>query len=473
LAPAPDPDSIAYVIYTSGSTGRPKGVQVPHRGLAGHLRWAVRDLASRGGTGAPVFSSTAFDLVVPNLYAPLLCGQPVHLLPRDLPVTDLGRALAEAGPFSFIKLTPGHLELLTHQLSGEQAASLASVLVVAGEALPTRLAEHWRSLLGDGRLINEYGPTEASVGSTVLPVSGRPSGESVPIGHPLPGVATHILDEGLRQVPIGFTGELYVSGEGLARGYVAQPGRTAERFLPNPYGPPGSRLYRTGDLARRLPDGTVDFAGRIDGQVKIRGYRIETGEVEAVLAAHPAVREAVVVADESATGDKRLVAYWVATGEDTPAPADLSRHCAVRLPGYMVPLVFTAIEAVPLNRNGKVDKGMLPAPDFASIIADQGADAPRDPVETRIAEIWSALLGIDVGVHANFFQMGGNSLLAVRLISRIQDEFDVDLPVRLVFQGPTVAEQAAAVEELIRAEIAALSDDELAANATLLKGYEA
>ncbi|MFD9417486.1 amino acid adenylation domain-containing protein [Streptomyces goshikiensis] len=469
---AADPEATAYVIYTSGSTGRPKGVQVPHRGLAGHLRWAVRDLASHGSTGAPVFSSTAFDLVVPNLYAPLLCGQTVHLLPRDLPVTDLGRTLAEAGPFSFIKLTPGHLELLTHQLSTEQAASLASVLVIAGEGLPTRLAEHWRGILGDGRLINEYGPTEASVGSTIHPVTGEQSGEIVPIGRPLPGVTTHVLDAELRQLPVGVTGELYVAGAGLAHGYVDQPALTAERFVPNPYGEPGSRLYRTGDLARLLPGGAVDFLGRIDGQVKIRGYRVETGEIAAVLGTHPDVREAVVVVDESAAGDKRLVAYCVPAGGGLPAAAVLSAHCAQRMSDYMVPLLFMEIDAVPLNRNGKVDRRALPAPDLSSVVAAAGHRAPRDPVETRINEIWTALLGVDAGIHGNFFQMGGNSLLAVRLISRIQDEFDVDLPVRAVFQGPTVAEQAAAVEEQIRAEIAAMSDAELVADATQLKGYE-
>ncbi|MFF7656621.1 amino acid adenylation domain-containing protein [Streptomyces sp. NPDC007983] len=467
-----DPEATAYVIYTSGSTGRPKGVQVPHRGLAGHLRWAVRDLAVHGSTGAPVFSSTAFDLVVPNLYAPLLCGQPVHMLPRDLPVADLGRALAESGPFSFIKLTPGHLELLTHQLSTEQAASLAGVLVVAGEELPVRLAEHWRGVLGDGRLINEYGPTEASVGSTIYPVTGGQRGEIVPIGGPLPGVTTYVLDAELRRLPIGVIGELYVAGAGLAHGYVAQPALTAEKFVPDPYGEPGSRLYRTGDLARILPSGAIDFVGRVDGQIKIRGYRMETGEIAAVLATHPGVREAVVVADGTASGDKRLVAYCVSADGELPAGSALSAHCGERLPEYMVPLVYMAIAAVPLNRNGKVDRGALPAPDLASVVTEQGHRAPRNPVETRINEIWTALLGVDAGIHANFFQVGGNSLLAVRLISRIQDEFDVDLPVRAVFQGPTVAEQGAAVEEQIRAEIAALSDAELAGDAQQMERYE-
>ncbi|MGW3097202.1 amino acid adenylation domain-containing protein [Streptomyces sp. NPDC001102] len=463
------PEDTAYLIYTSGSTGRPKGVRVSHRGLANHLQWAVRDLASQGTTGAPVFSSTAFDLVVPNLYAPLLAGQPVHMAPRDLPVAELGRVLAETGPFSFIKLTPGHLELLAHQLGDAAAASLASVIVVAGEALPARQAEHWRRLLGDGRLINEYGPTEGSVGSTVHPVVGEPAQRIVPLGRPLPGVTVHVLDEVLNRVPVGSPGELCVGGAGVADGYAGDPARTAARFVPDPYGTPGARLYRTGDLARFGPTGDVMFLGRMDGQIKVRGYRVETGEIEAVLREHPGVRDAVVItaaagsdaSEGPESGDVRLHAYYVPADAAVPS-AELTAHAVRRLPDYMVPAAFAPVELIPLNRNGKVDRSALPR-----IQVDDGAladgDTPTGPAQIRIATIFSALLGVDPGAHTNFFAAGGNSLAAVRLIARIQDEFDVDLAVRTVFSGPTVAELAQAVEEAIQTEIDHMSDAQLAA----------
>ncbi|MEY9930940.1 amino acid adenylation domain-containing protein [Catenulispora sp. GP43] len=479
VGPGASPQDTAYVIYTSGSTGRPKGVRVPHRGLANHLQWAVRDLASRGTTGAPVFSSTAFDLVVPNLYAPLLAGQPVHMMPRDLPVADLGTVLAGSGPFSFIKLTPGHLELLAHQLSDAAAAALAPVIVVAGEALPARQAEHWRRLLGDGNLINEYGPTENSVGSTIHPVVGEPGQPVVPLGRPLPNVTVHVLDENLHRIPVGAVGELCVGGVGVADGYIGDPAKTAARFVPDPFGPPGSRLYRSGDLARFGPAGDVSFLGRMDGQLKVRGYRVETGEIEAVLREHPGVREAVVVAagvgdgadsgsvpdfgSVPGSGDVRLHAYYVPAEASVLVPhQELAAHIGRRLPDYMVPSAFAALEAIPLNRNGKVDRPALP-PITAEAVDRAEGDVPTGPVQTRIAAIFLALLGVDPGAGRDFFAAGGNSLAAVRLIARIQDEFDVDLPVRTVFTGPTVAELADAVQDAIEAEIGAMSDAELAA----------
>ncbi|MCX5420392.1 non-ribosomal peptide synthetase [Streptomyces sp. NBC_00078] len=469
VGPPVTPQDTAYVIYTSGSTGRPKGVRVAHRGLANHLQWAVRDLASQGTTGAPVFSSTAFDLVVPNLYAPLLAGQPVHMAPRDLPVAELGRVLAETGPFSFIKLTPGHLELLAHQLGDAAAASLASVIVVAGEALPARQAEHWRRLLGDGRLINEYGPTEGSVGSTIHPVAGEPEQRIVPLGRALPGVTVHVLDEALNRVPAGSPGELCVGGAGVADGYTGDPARTAARFVPDPYGAPGERLYRTGDLAKFGPTGEVMFLGRMDGQLKVRGYRVETGEIEAVLREHPGVRDAVVIAAATGSGtpqdpepgDVRLHAYYVPVGAEVPN-SELTAHVVRRLPDYMVPAAYAAVELIPLNRNGKVDRSALPRIRVDDTALAHG-DTPTGPAQIRVATIFSALLGADPGAHTNFFAAGGNSLAAVRLIARIQDEFDVDLPVRTVFAGPTVAELAQAVEDAILAEIDNMSDAQLAA----------
>jgi amino acid adenylation domain-containing protein len=453
-----DPARLAYVISTSGSTGRPKGVQITHAGLANHLAWAVAELVGRGDGGAPVFSSVAFDLVVPNLWAPLMAGRAVTLLPQDLDLATLGRQLVEAGPFAFVKMTPAHLELLSEQLTHDQVRALARVYVVAGEALPGRLVDDWAA-----PVINEYGPTEASVGTCVFAAPGGGNRETVPIGRPLPNMTMRVLDAGLRPVPVGVTGELYAGGAGVARGYAGQPAQTAAAFLPDPYGPPGARLYRTGDLARILPGGDVDFLGRIDHQVKIRGYRVETTEIQSVLTGHPGVRDAVVTVRESGPGDRALVAHYVPADGTPPSHDDLAARCAEHLPAYMVPSSFTPLSALPLNANGKVDRAALAALEPQD---EPGVVAPRTVVEERIAGIWTELLGRDVGVRRNFFHTGGNSILAIRLVASLQDAFEIDLPMRAVFEGPTVAELAAVVEELIRAEIDGLSDDEVFAQST-------
>ncbi|MFD0973037.1 AMP-binding protein, partial [Plantactinospora endophytica] len=243
-----------------------------------------------------MFSSVAFDLVVPNVWAPLVTGQRVWMLPSDVDMADLGRELVAAGPFSFLKLTPGHLEVLAHQLAPGQAGGLAGITVVAGEAFTRHTLDRWRECAPDAVLVNEYGPTEASVGTCTYPVQGEQTAEVLPIGRPLPGMSMYVLDADLSPVPVGVLGELYVGGVGVARGYVNRPELTAERFVPDPFGVAGSRLYRTGDLVRVLPGGEVEFVGRVDDQVKVHGYRIELGEVRSVLLEHEAVRDAVVVA---------------------------------------------------------------------------------------------------------------------------------------------------------------------------------
>ncbi|MGI5153413.1 amino acid adenylation domain-containing protein [Plantactinospora sp. CA-294935] len=455
--PAParpvDPDQLAYVVYTSGSTGRPKGVQVSHRSLAHHLDWAVRSLAARGTGGAPLFSSVGYDLVVTTLYAPLLAGQTLHLLPPALPVTELGRALAEAGPFSFVKLTPGHLELLGYQLDDATAARIAEVLVVAGDALPAPLARRWLRLLGPGRLVNSYGPTEATVNATVHLVGATPEAGVVPIGRPRPGVRAYLLDGALRPLPRGAVGELFLGGAGVARGYLGRPALTAERFLPDPYGPPGARMYRTGDLARMTVHGDLAFHGRTDQQVKIRGHRVEPGEIRGVLLGHPGVRDAVVGVD----GD-RLVGYLVPAGDGGPDGAELVAYCRRRLPEHMVPAYWVRLAAVPLTPNGKVDRAALPAP----VAEPADTVGPRDAVEERLVDLWAELFGGRVGVHDDFFRLGGNSLLAMRMLAGVQREFEVQLPAAAFFAGPTVAELAAELVRAISAEVADLTDAEVA-----------
>ena len=449
--PAPDLDRLAYVIFTSGSTGRPKGVAVSHTGLANHIAWAARDLADRGTGGGAVFSSVAFDLVAPNLWAPLVIGQRVWLAEQGLDLADLPAALAAAGPFSFLKLTPGHLDVLAHRLTGEQARSLASVIVVAGEPFTATTLNRWRALDPDTELVNEYGPTEASVGTCIFPLSrpGSATGDDVvPIGRPLPGLRMYVLDNRMQPVPLGVAGELYVGGTGVARGYLGRPAATAERFVPDPFSPrPGARLYRTGDLVRRRADGAVEFLRRLDDQVKIRGYRIELGEIRAVLAAHSGVADAVVVAAPTAAGETALVAYLVPNGSTAPAVEELRRHAGAQLPDYMVPTAFVELERIPLTANGKLDRRGLP--DAESVVADRAVTtAPRTETERRIAAIWCAVLERDeVDVQDNFFHVGGHSIRAVALVGALRAA-GFDVAVRDVFEFRTVAELSRHLGEL-------------------------
>ncbi|MGW5278871.1 amino acid adenylation domain-containing protein [Streptomyces collinus] len=449
LPPAHDLDRLAYVIYTSGSTGRPKGVQITHRGLANYLGWTVRAYASAGTGGAPLFSSVAFDLGVPDLYAPLMTGQAVHLLPQDLDTADLGALLAAGGPYAFVKLTPGHLHLLTQQLTDEQIAGLAGLVIAAGDSFTARLAERWAAAAGPQgtRLAAEYGPTEITVGNSAYFLDGPVATELVSIGRAIPHTSMYVLDERLRPLPVGVPGEVWVGGVGLARGYAGRPGLTAERFLPDPYGPPGARLYRTGDVARVLPDGNLDFLARVDHQVKLRGYRIEPGEIETALAAHPAVAEAVALVREDTPGDQQLVAYLVpAEGADEEAltPAALRDRLGETLPPYMVPTAYLRLEALPLTGNGKLDRRALPAPGRAATAVGEHVEA-RDDDERAMAAVWAEVLGLDtVGVHDNFFDLGGDSLRAVALVGALRAA-GWETTVRDVFEHRTVARLRAAV----------------------------
>ncbi|WP_316779508.1 non-ribosomal peptide synthetase [Streptomyces sasae] len=463
LAPAADDlDRLAYLIFTSGSTGRPKGVAVTHRGLANHVQWAARTLVGAAPGGGALFSSIAFDLVVPNVWAPLTTGERVWLQGRDGDLYELGDHLAKAGPFGFLKLTPSHLQVLTDRLGPERCAELVGtqgLIVAAGERLPAALARPWAASLGDGRLINEYGPTETSVGTCVFPVDNPVPGDEVPIGRPLPGMVMRVLDERMRPVPVGVIGELHVGGTGVGRGYIGRPGLTAERFLPDPLGAPGARLYRTGDLVRWTVRGQVEFVGRIDEQVKIRGFRVEPGEVRSVLLEHPAVRDTAVVPVPRPSGELQLAAYYVLADPARPAPADaeLAAHCAQALPEYMVPASFTVLDRIPLNANGKLDRSALPEPEARG--AAGGPTGPRDLGEQLIFEIWRDLLGGPVGIEENFFQAGGSSILAIQLVARLREAFQLGIGVRNVFEAPTIAEMARLIEDMIRQDDAARGAD--------------
>ncbi|WP_434740435.1 amino acid adenylation domain-containing protein [Micromonospora sp. SH-82] len=465
-----DPAAGAYVLFTSGSTGRPKGVVLSHAAVTNFLACAeeTEALGDRGdrpaGGGAPLFSTVAFDLSIANLWGPLTVGQPVTLLPPEFDLADLGALLLAGGPYDRFIMTPPHLELLADQVDAAQAHRLAGQLWVAGGVLRGSVATRWLELLGPGGLINSYGPTETTVIMSAYPVVDPETDEIVSIGRPMANTVVRILDEAMRLLPVGAVGELYIGGECLATGYAGRPDLTADRFVPDPYGPPGARLYRSGDLGRWRPDGTMAFVGRTDDQVKVRGYRIEPGEVAAVVTQHPDVGDCVVLAHQD-----RLVAFH--TGE----PTDLLAHCARQLPGFMLPGLFVPVPQLPLNANGKVDRAALRAR-LDTALADGTADdtefvAPATVVEKRIAAVWADLLDARIAATHNFFLLGGHSVLAARLIAELSEEFDLDLPIRLVFEHPTVRAQAVAVEDLIRAEVDALDAADLTHDLSLTEEH--
>jgi len=354
------PADVAYVIYTSGSTGDPKGVLVHHAGLANYVLWTALEYAARGTGGSPHFSSIGFDLGVPSLFAPLVVGQRVDLLPDPLDPADLGALLVEGAPYSFVKMTPGHLNLLSTDLEPAEARGLAGLAIAAGDAFPVELARRWDRLAGPGGtpVATEYGPTEITVGNSGQLVTRLGDDGLVPLGLPIPNTTMYVLDDRLEPVPEGVPGEVCVGGAGVAHGYLGAPARTAERFVPDPYGPPGARLYRTGDRGR-WRGGRLEFLGRTDHQVKIRGHRVEPGEVRAVLQRRPEVADAVVVARQAPSGAQQLAAFVVPAPGAAPDPARLRAALARELPPYMVPAEIVTVAEIPLTANGKADTRAL------------------------------------------------------------------------------------------------------------------
>ncbi|MBL1100668.1 non-ribosomal peptide synthase/polyketide synthase [Streptomyces coffeae] len=439
--PATHRDQLAYVMFTSGSTGEPKAVGVRHRdvvALALH-----RGFDGGGHERVPLHSPVAFDAATYEVWVPLLRGGQVVVAPPGELDAGALRALVAEHRVTGVWLTAGLFRLLA-QDAPDCFAGLREVWT-GGDVVPAasvrRVLAHCPGLT----VVDGYGPTETTTFATCFAMSGADGvPETVPIGRPLDHTRVYVLDARLRIVPPGVAGELYVAGEGVARGYLGQPGPTAASFLADPYGPPGGRMYRTGDLARRRPDGTVEFAGRADDQVKVRGFRIEPGEVERVLAAHPSVADVAVVAREDRPGAKRLVAYVVAADG---APVDgehLRTHAADRLPDYMVPSAVVPLAALPLSRNGKVDRTALPAPAPAAERAL--SRPPRGAAERLTAALWAEVLGVEqVGAEDNFFALGGDSILSIRLTSRLREAFGRELSPRMVFTHPTVAALAAAL----------------------------
>ena len=445
-------DNLAYVIYTSGSTGVPKGAMIRHGGLTNYLSWAVEAYDVASGLGSPLHSSLSFDLTITSLFPALLTGRCVELLSESQGVEALGHALSGTPDYSLVKITPAHLELLSQTLASEQAGGSTRSFIIGGEALFSEQLSFWHEHAPNTRLINEYGPTETVVGCCVYECgTGADLGSSgVPIGRPIANTRLYVLDGSLCPVPVGVSGELYIGGAGLGRGYLNRAELTAESFIPDPFGEdPGARLYKTGDLVKYLPDGNLVYLSRLDHQVKVRGFRIELGEIESALLAYSGVREAVVLAREDTPGDRRLAAYVVAdpaSGLDTRV---LREHLAKTLPDFMVPSAFVILGSLPLTPNGKVDRKLLPAPEATEFPARTHL-APRTETEKSLVNIWLGVLHAEcIGVEDSFFELGGHSLLVIQVMSRIRDTFQVELPMQSLFDAPTVAELSVQIDAVL------------------------
>jgi amino acid adenylation domain-containing protein len=463
------PDSLAYVIYTSGSTGRPKGVLVPHCGVVNHNLAVAASFDLQPGDRVLQFHAVSFDAAVEEMFPTLMRGATLVLAPDGPPSPDgdLVR-LAERERLTVLNLPTA---FWTEWAAGwdrwsDLPASLR-LLILGGDRIPPDRFAAWRAgVPGRLRVLNTYGPTEATVVATLYePRNGKATAAGadtkshggaleVPIGRPIPNMRAYVLDHHLEPVPVGVVGELYLGGPGVSRGYLGRPELTAEAYVPDPLTPGGGRLYRTKDKARLLPDGNLEFAGRADDQLKIRGFRIEPGEIESVLLEHPGVVRAVVVGRRAAAGDLRLLAYVVPRAGEagssgaTVTPAALRQHIKMMLPEHMVPSAFVLLDRLPLTTGGKVDRKALPEPDGERPDLERTYMAPRTPTEEILAGVWSKALGVaQVGIHDNFFELGGHSLLAAQIMYRIRETFGVELPVRALFDGPTVRSLALAVEE--------------------------
>jgi amino acid adenylation domain-containing protein len=446
------PDSVAYVLYTSGSTGQPKGVVVEHRHAVNFLRGMTEHWEIGPQDAVLQFASFTFDVSVMDMFMPLLGGARLVLAaPDTLHSPPRLAALIRDRNVTFACLPPAVLSLL----AGEQFPGLR-VLMAAGEELPSELARRW--VRPGLRFVNGYGPTEATVIATYQELDATMS--PPPIGLPTwPNYRVYVLDAYLNPVPVGVTGELHIGGASVARGYLNQPELTRQRFIPDPF-TPGQRLYKTGDLVRRRPDGAIVFLGRIDNQVKIRGLRVELGEIEAALEAHPAVAQAVAVVTPDPAGEPQLAAYLRPSPGAAKADADeLRNHLARHLPGYMIPAYLITVDAFPLNASGKIDKSALPPPQGAAAGAE---DAPATLIEAMMADLYAKLLGRDqVGATDSFFNLGGNSLQAMRLVTMMDSELDVDLSVAAIFLSPTPRQLAALLRDDYQFEDAPLGADGL------------
>lgn len=452
------PSNLAYVMYTSGSTGTPKGAMIHHRGLVNYLWWAISAYDLRAGESVPVHSSISFDLTVTSLYPALLSGGCVELLPEGVGAFNLVSALRSRKRRNLVKITPAHLEILKQQLSPEEMKEASSLFVIGGENLLAESLGVWRQNAPDTRFINEYGPTETVVGCCVYEVQAEdPLEGAVPIGRPIANMQMYVLDDKHRILPPGMIGEIFIGGVGVARGYLNRPELTQERFVSDPFSSEeGARMYKTGDLGRYRKDGVVEYLGRTDNQVKVNGYRIELGEIETSIARWPLAQSCVVLAREDGLGGKQLIAYVVMHQRASGTATDLQDFLRESLPEYMIPARVVFLDALPLTHNGKIDRNALPSPPVENQLHEQKGDRPRNAIEQALTSIWVEMLKInDFGIHDDFFDLGGRSLLAIRTLSRIRDVFQIELPAETLFENSTISSLANVIAQAKLAQKAA------------------
>jgi amino acid adenylation domain-containing protein len=454
------PNHLAYVIYTSGTTNTPKGVAITHKNLSNLVFWHQKAFVVTADDRATQFASFGFDAAVWELWPHLAAGAAVHITPEE------------------IRSSPELLKdwLVYHEITITFVpTALAEQLITLDWPVNTKLRfmltgadtlHHYPRPGLPFALINNYGPTETTVVATSGPVAPeeRDHKRRPPIGRPIDDTEIYIVDDSLNPVPRGEVGELCIGGAAIGRGYVNNPEMTAKKFVPNPFSrKPGARLYRTGDLGRWLPDGQIEYVGRVDDMIKIRGYRVEPNEIIAVLDTHPAVQASAVTERKDGTGNQRLVAYIVLNqAHPRPTATELSDLLLSRLPDYMIPAIFVAVPALPLTSNGKLDRTALPAPDASNTLIHGNYLSPRTELEEKVLALVTDLLFVShVGVNDNLFLIGGHSLFGTQLIARIRDTFGVDLPLRSVFESPTPALLAQAVERLMATRIGAMSEDQI------------
>ena len=463
-------DSLAYVIYTSGSTGNPKGVQISHRALTNFLCSMQKEPGLSAADTLVTVTTVSFDIAALELYLPLINGARLVIVERETAADGpaLAKVLDETQA-TVMQATPATWRLL---LDSGWTGHAALKMLCGGEALPADLAQQ---LLPKGsELWNMYGPTEATIWSAVHKVSAGE--QAISIGRPIANTEIYLLDEALQPVPTGTVGALYIGGDGLARGYLNRPELTAEKFIPHPFSDgTQQRIYETGDLARYLPDGRIECLGRNDSQVKLRGFRIELGEIEAALAAYPAMTQNAVILREDAPDDKRLVGYHTTTAGSELSISELREFLYTKLPEYMVPSQFVQLDKLPLTPNGKIDRKALPIPDTDRPELGNEFVAPQTPLETEIAAIWQSVMGLErIGTHDNFFDLGGHSLQATRIMARIRESQQIELSLRTLFEAPTVHGLSTKLMEMqlgeedeadllgMIEELKGISDDELA-----------
>ena len=463
LQPRSGPSNLAYVIYTSGSTGVPKGAMVEQRGMLNHLHAKILDLKLTSRDRVAQTASQCFDISVWQFLAALLVGGRTYIYKNEI-AHNPGPLLTQvsADEISILETVPSLLHVMLEEVASreDEARALRTLrwLIPTGEALVSELCSRWFSYYPRIPLLNAYGPTECSDDVTHYPISQPlpPEIPNVPIGRPVANMQLYVTDPAGKQVPIGVAGELCVGGVGVGRGYLNDPARTAEVFTPDGFGlEAGARRYRTGDLARFLPDGNIEFLGRLDHQVKIRGFRIELGEIETVLGHHPDVKQCVVTLRHDMNGDQQLVAYVVAYSGKIITGSELRVYLREWLAEYMIPAAFVMLDSLPLTENGKVNRQALPAPEQVQTETGEDHVEPETPTERALTKIWTEVLRLErIGINDNFFQLGGHSLLATQVFSRVHRAFGVEVPLRKFFEVPTVVEMAELIEEMVFADIA-------------------